>query len=160
MQMTMERTSFEKLLDLLDQVLTKMGSIHSEPYDFGTGVPLYRTEIHTIRAIGENRGINITKLAEHLGVTKGAVSQMINKLVKKKMVKKTHSYDNAKEILLELTDLGWIGFRNHEQFHMEMLDIVREYYGDRLKRNVEMLIMVMTDVNEILDKYEQQRKVI
>ena len=157
--MAMERASFEKLLDILDQVLTKAGAIHSEPHDFGTGVPLYKTEIHTIRTIGENQGINITKLAGHIGVTKGAVSQTVSKLVKKKLVRKIRTHGNAREILLELTDLGWIGFHNHEQFHMDMLDAVHEYYGDRLKRNIELLIMVLTDINEILDKYEKRRKV-
>lgn len=153
-----ERAAFEKLLDILDQVLTKAGSIHSAPIDFGTGVPLYKAEIHTIRAIGENPGSNVTKLAEHMGVTKGALSQIINKLVRKKLVRKTHAHDNAKEILLELTDLGWTGFHDHEQFHMDMFDTVQEYFGDGLKPNLEMLITVMTDLNGILDQYAQRRK--
>jgi len=153
-----ERDAFEKLLDILDQVLTKAGSIHSAPIDFGTGVPLYKAEIHTIRAIGESPGINVTKLAEHMDVTKGAVSQIINKLVRKKLVTKTHARDNAKEILLELTDLGWTGFHDHEQFHMDMFDTVQEYFGDGLKPNLEMLIRVMTDLNGILDRYVQRRK--
>ena len=153
-----ERAAFEKLLDILDQVLTKAGSIHSAPIDFGTSVPLYKAEIHTIRAIGENPGSNVTKLAEHMGVTKGALSQIINKLVRKKLVRKTHAHDNAKEILLELTDLGWTGFHDHEQFHMDMFDTVQEYFGDGLKPNLEMLITVMTDLNGILDQYAQRRK--
>jgi len=152
-----ERAVFEKLLDILDQVITKAGAIHSAPIDFGTGTHLYKAEIHTIRAIGENPGINVTQLAEYMGVTKGAVSQTINKVVMKKLVSKTHAHDNAKEILLELTDLGWRGFHNHEQFHMEMFDTVQEYFGDRLKPNLEMLITVMADLNGILDKYEQRR---
>lgn len=155
-----ERAVFEKFLDVLDQVITRAESMqsHSAGKDFGTGVILYRAEIHTIKAIGDNPGINVTKLAEHMGVTKGAVSQTVNKLVRKKMVRKTYAPDNAKEVLLELTDLGWTGFHNHEKFHMEMFDVVHDYFGDRLKPSLEMLINAMTYLNSIMDKYEQREK--
>ena len=153
-----ERAAFENLLDIFDQVVTKAGSVHSVAYDFGTGVPLYKTEIHTIRAIGENPSINVTKLAEHMNVTKGAVSQTVNKLARKKLVRKTHAHDNAREILLELTDLGWTAFHNHEQFHMALFDAVHDYFGDKLKPDLERLISAVTDINGILDKYEQRRE--
>ena len=153
-----ERSAFQELLNILDQVATKIDSMHLSPLDYGTGVPLYRTEIHTIRAIGENPGINVTRLADHMGVTKGAVSQTVTKLVKKRLIRKTYSADNVKEILLELTDLGWTGFRTHEQFHMEMFDMIREYFGDELKPKLETFITVMADVNGVLAKYEQRGK--
>ena len=153
-----ERSVFRELLNILDQVSAKMESMHSAPLDYGTGVPLYRTEIHTIRAIGENPGINVTNLAEHMGVTKGAVSQTITKLARKRLVRKTYAEDNVKEVLLELTELGLTGYHGHEQFHMEMFDMVREYFGDELKPKIEMFITAMTDVNGILAKYEQRGK--
>lgn len=132
--------------------------MHSPTGDFGTGVPLYRTEIHTIRAIGENPRINVTKLAEHMGVTKGAVSQTIAKLARKGLVRRTRAPDNAREVLLELTDLGWTGFSSHEQFHMDMFDIVREYYGDSFASNIGTFVTVMRDLNAILDDYEKRKK--
>ena len=153
-----ELKAFEKILDLIDQVMTKMGSMHLSPHDFGTSVPLYRAEIHTIRAIGENTGINVTKLAEDMGVTKGAVSQTITKLVRKGLVRKTFAEHDAKEIHLELTEPGWIGFHNHQQFHMSMFDTVREYFGDELEAKIEMFITVMKDLNGILTKYEEEEK--
>ena len=156
--MTYERAAFERLVDVLDQVITKAGAIHSAPMEFGTGVALYKTEIHTIRAIGENPGVNVTKLAQHMGVTKGAVSQTANKLVRKGLVAKTRSPDDAKEVLLELTDLGWIGFHSHEQFHMDMLDTVRDFYGDDLKPRLDMIVSAMTDLNRMLDRFEQRRE--
>ena len=153
-------TAFEDMLDLLDQVLTKAGSIHSAAHDFGTGVPLYKTEIHTIRAIGENQGINVTQLAELMGVTKGAESQTIKKLVRKKLVEKTPAHDNAREILLGLTDLGWTGFYNHERFHMEMYDTLSDYFGNELKPKLETYIVVMSELNKILDAYQRRSKYV
>lgn len=145
-------------MDLLDRVVAKMGSQHSAPYDFDTGIPLYRAEIHTIQAIGENPGINVTALAEHMGVTKGAVSQTISKLAKKGLVKKMDAADNERETLLELTDLGLTGHRTHERFHMAMFDQVREYFGDSLPKKTEMFITVLTDLNNILDTLGDHKK--
>jgi len=155
-----ERAAFEKFLDILDRVITTTESIqsHSAGMDFGTGVILYRAEIHTIRAIGDKPGINVTKLAESMGITKGAVSQTVNKLVRKKLVRKIRAHHNAREVLLELTDLGWTGFHNHEQFHTAMYDAVHEYYGDRLKPNLETLIKAFTDLINVVDRFEQREK--
>ena len=152
--------TYEQLMDILDKVWTKVELLHTPSRDFGTGVPIYRKEIHTLQAIGQHPKINITALAEHMGVTKGAVSQMITKLVKKKMVRKIYTKGNKKEVILELTDLGWIGYHNHGKFHMDMFNIAREYYGKQLKTKIEMFKTVMIDFNAILDEYEMKRKTI
>lgn len=155
-----EREKFGKLLDILDQTMTKLGSMHPPPHDFGAGVPLYRSEIHTIRAIGENPEVNVTKLAEDMGVTKGAVSQTITKLVKKGLVRKTYAADNAKEVRLELTELGWSGFYSHQKLHMDMFDTAKEYFGDEFNTNLDAFIKVMGDLKEILAKYEHKKKFV
>jgi len=121
---------------------------------------MYRKEIHTLQAIGQHPKINITALAEHMGVTKGAVSQMVSKLVKKEMIRKIYAEDNKKEVILELTNLGRIGFHNHEKFHMDIFNIVREYYGEQLKTKLEIFKTVMSDLNAILEDYEKRRKTI
>ena len=142
-------------MEIINRVTDKMNSMHEPAIDFGTGVPLYRSEIHTIKAIGENPGINVTGLAEVMGVTKGAVSQTLSKLASKGLVVKTTSDDNAKEILPELTDLGWRGFREHDAFHMKMFDAVREYFGDRFKPELDKFMSVMSDLDCILDRFEE-----
>ena len=63
--MSSERATFEQVLDALDRVLGKLGTMHAKPRDFGTGVVLHRAEIHTVQAIGHNRGINVTRLVTH-----------------------------------------------------------------------------------------------
>ena len=153
-----ERAVFEKFLDVLDRMITRVESIqsHRAGKDFGTGVLLYRAEIHTMKTIGDTPGINVTGLAEHMGITKGAVSQTIGKLVRKKLVRKTNPPGNAKEVVLELTDLGWTGYHNHEQFHMEMFNAVHEYYGDTLIPNIRNLTTAIEDLNRIIDRYENR----
>ena len=155
-----ENLIYEQLMYILDEVLTKIESLHAPFHDFGTGVPIYRKEIHTLQAIGRHPKINITALAEHMGVTKGAMSQTIAKLIKKGMVRKQYAQGSKKEVILELTDLGFTGFHNHEKFHKGMFDIAREYYGERLGTKIEVFKTVMTDFKAILDEYEIRKKTI
>ena len=155
-----EAIEYEQLMYLLDEVLTKTESLHTPSNDFGTGIPIYRKEIHTLQAIGRHPKINITTLSGHMGVTKGAISQTIAKLIKKGMVRKQYAQGSKKEVILELTDLGWTGFHNHEKFHMDMLKIAREYFGNQFRKKIGMFKTVMTDFNAILDKYETGKRTI
>jgi len=150
-------TIYEELLEKLEQVITKMESMHTPSLSFGTGVLMHQKEIHTVQAIGRHSGINVTRLAEQMGVTKGAVSQTISKSVKKGLVQKTHAPGNDKEVILELTDLGWVGFRNHEKFHMDTLDIAREYYGKQLRSKLESISLAVDDICSMLNEYEKRR---
>jgi DNA-binding MarR family transcriptional regulator len=132
--------------------------MHTPSFSFGTGVLMHTKEIHTVQAIGRHPGINVTKLAEYGGVTKGAVSQTINKLVKKGLVRKTRIFGNDKEVILELTDLGRIGFQNHEKFHMDTLDMAREYFGDQLESKLKNINSAVDDICTMLYEYETRRK--
>ena len=158
--MSEENLTYENLMGIIDDVLTKVESLHAPSRDFGTGVPIYRKEIHTLQAIGQHPKINITALAEYMGVTKGAVSQTAAKLIRKGMVRKQYAKGSKKEVILELTDLGWVGFHNHEKFHMDMFDIAREYYGEQLKTKIEIFQTVMTDFRAILDEHEIRKKTV
>lgn len=156
--MKSDKQLLKELLRVLDRVVTKLSAMQQTPREYGTGVPLYSTEIHTIQAIGESAGITVTRLAEKRGVTKGAVSQTLSKLVEKGLVRKTRARDNAKEVVLELTELGWIGFRNHARFDMKVLDSVREYCGSELETKLDTFLSVMTDFDAILTLHEQRHE--
>ena len=151
-------TIYEEILQKLEKVIVTVESMHTPSFNFGTGVLMHTKEIHTVQAIGRHPGINVTKLAEYAGVTKGAVSQTINKLVRKGLVQKTHASGNEKEVILELTDLGWVGFQNHEKFHMDTLDIAREYYGDQLESKLDRINLAADDIYKMLNEYEKRRK--
>jgi len=67
--------------------------------------------------IGTHPDINGTSLAKIMGVTKGAISQVIKKLEKKKLVDRYQNPTNNKEILLRLTKKGEIDYHGHEAYH-------------------------------------------
>ena len=61
-----------------------------------------------IETIGSYETITTTKLAEKLGITKGAVSQITRKLLEKNLIMKIPSGEKVNEVLILLTDKGRI----------------------------------------------------
>lgn len=59
----------QTLIDLFLKILHLYSVIGRKPKDYGTGDLLYFTEIHTITMVGKNNEINMTRLAEIMGVT-------------------------------------------------------------------------------------------
>lgn len=86
---------------------------HKKLYDMG----LMFSEIHVIDCIGKNQLINATFIAKELNMTKGAISKITNKLLKKELIKGNHLENNKKEIYYTLTAQGKEVFEIHEMLH-------------------------------------------
>ena len=68
---------------------------------YGTEDLLYSAEVHMIEMIGSYETITTTKLAEKLGITKGAVSQITRKLLEKNLIIKIPSIEENKAGLID-----------------------------------------------------------
>ncbi len=108
---------YEKFGPLMERIIHKYNQVENKKRYYGSDALLTRTEIHTIVVIGENLGINVTTLAQIKGITKGAASQMVYKLVKKGFVKKAISPDSDTEVCLTLTEKGNVAFGHHMEYH-------------------------------------------
>ena len=95
---------------------------------FNTDTDIFRSEIHIIQLIGDYKKLHVSEIGRRLGVTKGAVSQIIKKLEKKGLVRKEIDPENHTRTLAELTEKGKTAWRGHEEFHLrhhrEMLDFL------------------------------------
>ena len=108
---------FQELTEQFIRILNKSTERLKTPRDYGTGEILHQSEIHTIEAIGNNPGIHLSELAKILGVTRGAIQQMSEKLVTKGFVLRyKEPYDN-KKVFLKLTEKGKIAYNGHEKSH-------------------------------------------
>lgn len=146
-----ETRALQELVDICEQVIQKMVSL--DPGSRGYGMPLHPKELLTLKIIGRSPGLNMTGIAERMRITRGAVSQTVTKLVRKKLVRKTYAEDNAKEVILQLTDLGWTAFNTHEKMLKGFINMAQISLGSDFKPQVDMLISVMTTINKLLTKY-------
>ena len=123
----------QTLIDLFLKILHLYSVIGRKPKDYGTGDLLYFTEIHTITMVGKNKEINMTRLAEIMGVTKGAISQTIRKLVHKNLILKSNS-TNKKEFNLKLSEKGKIVYKGQESFQKELFEFAATLYEQAFRR--------------------------
>ena len=117
-------SDLQQLIDLFLKILHLYSIIGRKPKDYGTGDLLYFTEVHTITVVGKNDGVNMTRLAEIMGVTKGAISQTIRKLVHKNLIVKTNN-TNRKEINLKLSGKGRKVLKAQASFQKEIFSPLR-----------------------------------
>ena len=137
-------------IDRFNRVVTKFALIDRYPRDFGAGEKLTRAEIHMIAAVGDRPLVNVTDLARTMGVTKGAVSPNVGRLVRKGYLKKLRGMDNDKEVLLLLTEKGETAHRGHERYHAELYE---KYQGGLAEEEVRMFESVLVKIEKFADDY-------
>jgi DNA-binding MarR family transcriptional regulator len=120
-------SELSELIDLFLKMLHLYSVIGRKPKDYGTGCPLYFAEIHTITVIGRNDDVNMTRLAGIMGVTKGAISQTIRKLVSKNLILKTN-INNRREVNLKLSETGRRVLEAQESFQQEIFTFASVLY--------------------------------
>lgn len=138
------------------RVVTKLSEIDRETRYYGTDQPLYEAEIHMIKSIKENEGIHVTGLADMLGVTKGAVSQILKKLEGKGMIIKDTDPRNLSRLILRLTQKGETAYLHHEELHQEFDGLFNAMLKDATEQNKEFLKNFFNSLDEKLDVYEKE----
>jgi DNA-binding MarR family transcriptional regulator len=108
-----------RLLDYIYTAHRFLAELESTPRDYGTGELLYASYIHTIVAVYQNPGCNLTTLAHVLNVSKAAVSKFVAKLVQQGYLRKYKAADNRRDVLFENTEKGRIAVKAHKRFERE-----------------------------------------
>ncbi len=148
-----KKLTTEDMIHKFEKVMYKYNKTDKKPRYYGTKDLLYRSEAHTIEAIGNNNKINVTELAQYLAITKGAVSQMVDKLIKKDMVNKKSVSDTENEVSLELTEKGKLVYNGHKEYHKEMYAEISQHLGYLSDLNVETFL----DILNVLENFLEQK---
>ena len=111
---------YSELTWLMERTIHKYSQFEKKPQQYCKNITLTQPEIHTVAIIGDQEGINVTTLAKMRGITKGAASQMIYKLVDKDLVEKRTSPNSDSEINLYLTGKGKQARKEHRARHENM----------------------------------------
>ena len=148
----------EKISYSLLSLVYKIFELDKKIRYYGTDEPLFKSEIHMIKAIRENKGLHVTGLAERLNVTKGAVSQVIMKLEKKGMIVKQKDADNLLRLALTLTPKGETAYHNHERLHREFDDLVEEVLRETTEANRSFLKKFIGTLEQRIDALAEREE--
>lgn len=151
----MAKEEFPELMSIWARIINKMDESESKKRDYGTGILISASEIHLIQAIGMNPGEKVTCLADQMGVTKGAVSQMANKLVQKKLVIKYSGMGNDKDVLLKLTESGMTAKKGHDRHHAMFIREVESSLGGLTEDQAMFLRKFLLTVEKCIDEYNK-----
>ena len=77
-------------------------------------------EVHFLDAIGKVEKTNVTEIAVALNLTKGAVTKIAAKLLKKEHIRKFQREGNRKEVYFTLTDSGREIYELHLHRHLQL----------------------------------------
>lgn len=136
------------------RIVYKLFELEKKERYYGTDQPLHEAEIHMIKCIEENEGIHVTGLADRLGVTKGAVSQIIAKLTQKGMIIKDTDPKNLSRLLISLTDKGKIAYENHERVHEKYEELFNDLLKGESEENRKFLKRFFDSLEKRLDNEE------
>lgn len=109
------------------------------------------SETHCIDFIGRLEFPNVTKIADHMGMTRGAISKMTKKLLEKGLIEKYTVDTNKKEIYFRLTEQGKELFDEHAKRHERWEKRDMQFLSRYSKEEVMMLNKFMEEFNAYLE---------
>ncbi|OOM78864.1 MarR family transcriptional regulator [Clostridium sp. BL-8] len=110
------------------------------------------SEVHYIECIGRNVDPNVTKLAESLYMTRGAISKMTKKLIKKGTIESYQKPDNKKEIYFRLTEEGQRVYELHEKLHKEFQERDKAVFEQVTDDEFDSMLKFLENYSRHLDK--------
>ena len=110
------------------------------------------SETHCIDNIGRLELPNVTKIAEHMQMTRGAISKMTKKLLAKGLIEKYTLETNKKEIYFRLTDQGMVLFKEHEKRHKQWEKRDMKFLERFSEEEIEMIMKFMKEFNQYLEE--------
>lgn len=118
-----------------------------------SGIELYPSEIHTLVFIQDNNELNMTDIAIKMGITKGAIFKIVQKLEKKELIYRYKKTDNIKNTYFKLTKKGVTAYEGHEKFHKDFFDDPSENFKKFVDKNKEDILIMFSFTKEYLKNH-------
>ena len=109
-------------------------------------------EVHYIEYIGKNSDSNVTKLAESLYMTRGAISKITKKLIDKGIIESYQKHWNKKELYFRLTSQGEAVMKLHEELHNEFRERDKEIFGQISEEQFNSMLCFVEKYSRHLDE--------
>ncbi|WP_178022083.1 MarR family transcriptional regulator [uncultured Paenibacillus sp.] len=109
------------------------------------------SEVHCIESIGKHADPNVTRLAESLYMTRGAITKLTRKLIEKGLIESYQKADNKKEIYFRLTGQGQEIYDIHEELHKEFQERDKAVFDQVTEEQFDQMLRFMEQYSRHLD---------
>jgi len=109
------------------------------------------SEVHCIEYIERNVDSNVTKLAESFYMTRGAISKLTKKLIKKGIIESYQKPDNKKEIYFRLTEQGKAVNKIHDELHKEFQERDKAVFEQVTEEQYDTMLSFVEKYSRHLD---------
>lgn len=106
------------LMNSFIDLICSVERVQKKPKKYGEYL-LYQSEINLIETIDHNPNSNLSELSKILKITKGATTQLISKLLGKRLIEQYTLGSNKKEKYFRLTKEGILISNKHQEYHRE-----------------------------------------
>lgn len=117
---------------------------------------LYPSELKALDMIGQFSGINLTQLANKLGISKSAISKCTSKLLEKELIGKEKSAVNVREVVFTLTPNGQIIFDQLESVNADLFAPFNKSLENFSKQEINdlhrMFLTIQSSLTEIINR--------
>ncbi len=119
MAMTNETSWMGKYRDFVESIIflcNRSATRFNKPQYYNTSFRLTAIQIQIIEYTLEDNGEKMSAIAERLGITRGAFSNNVTKLVEMGLLEKEHRGNNKKDLFITVTDRGREEYAHYAQF--------------------------------------------
>jgi DNA-binding MarR family transcriptional regulator len=151
MVMTRKEVSRQLMASFL-RMVNKYRAMEKFTMSYGTEAVFYHSERHLLDVMRDHPELNITELAQLVGVTKGAISQAVAKLERKGAIERYKGSGDDKQVLVRLTALGQNITEHHHQVNEQTVKQLCAVIKDRPQVEVDFLCEVFDWIEHHLDQ--------
>ncbi|MCF8128300.1 MAG: MarR family transcriptional regulator [Deltaproteobacteria bacterium] len=146
--------SVNRLTRAFENLVNVLSTGKKRARDYGTGDLIFTAEAHHISIIGRNPGITAKAIVQKMGITKGAVSQVLRKLKEKDYIIKYPKADNLREFCLNLTKKGQIAFKAHESSDQKLVESLSKHLESLNPEQIEKVSDMVSELSDYLKESE------
>lgn len=150
----MDNKNFIVILEQFYRITNKINKMRNTPLSFDGTELLNTAAIHLIDIIGKHQGYNLTEIADTLGITKGAVSQMTSKLESKNLIMKQKGETNDKDVYFSLTEEGMRVYQGHEKLHEGLYTRIEEIFSQFSNEDIDKIKTALNEIDICMTEYK------
>lgn len=146
-------TALNNRINHLYQFVMRYSEYIYSSHHYGGEDPLTMIEVHTLTYIEDYPGTTPTELVKYWGKTKGAISQILNKLQSLDLIVKTKTPDNLKTIHLYVTEKGLRISRFHKLYDIDDINKTMSQLLEKCtSEEIDTFYKVISVYNDIIAK--------